>query len=154
MAIPRNTFEPLAARNLIAAGLAPIFKTDADAKQGFPLVVIDREMNGARIITMTSGTEAVIVYQPYSKASRLRDLLGDDLLLTKVLNGNAVVDPHLGHCVCRISFTPSRPKKPGRIDVVGWHSSARAVVELRKLRGGALPAGMHVGYARTVLEAA
>lgn len=153
MAVPRNTMEPLAARNLIATGLAPLFKTDADTKQGFPLAVIDREINGARIITMASVTEAVIVYQPYSKAQHLRALLGDDMLLTKVL-GSATVDPHLGHCVCRICFTPSQPKKPGRIDVVGWHSSARAVVELRKLRGGALPAGMHVGYARAVLEAA
>lgn len=153
MAVPRNTFEPLAARNLIAAALAPLFKTDTDAKQGFPLVVIDREVNGARVVTMATGTEAVIVYQPYSKASHLRALLGDDLLLTKVL-GNKAVDPHLGHCVCRIRFIPSQSRKPGRVEVTGWHSSSRAVVELRKLREGMLPAGMGVGYAEDVLEGA
>lgn len=152
MALPRNTFEPHSARQLCALGLAPLFKTDADASEPFPLVVIDREVSGARIITMASGTEAVIVYQPFNKAVALRKLLGDDMLLTKVLSDNNV-DAHLGHAVARISFTPSQPKKPGRIDITSWHASARSVVEMRRMRA-TLPPGMGVGYAKNVLEAA
>lgn len=150
--LANNTFEPLAARNLLAIALAPIFKADADAAKPFPLVVVDREVSGKRFITMASGTAAVIVYEPFSKASTLRKLLGDDMLLTKVL-GDTTVDAHLGQAICRISFTPSQPRKPGRIDVVAWHSSARSVVALRKMRA-ALPAGINVAYAKAVLEAA
>lgn len=149
---PRNTFTPHSARQLVALGLAPLFKSDADASKPFPLTVVDREVNGHRMFTMAVENQAVIVFGPRHKVFALHKLLGDEFLLQKILQ-SPEVDASLGLAVARISFTPGALKKQGRLEVTAWHSSARTINTLRSLRG-VLPPGMSVTYAKPVLEAA